>query len=91
MHPQPFIALARADLKREVPHAEARVTEALGVHWRPAGPRREVEMQLLTRRLETRRVQLPNGRGFGRAVDEIVESVDEPANARVAAHQLERR
>ena len=87
--PQPFVALSRPDGERQMSGAQARMAVFLHVGLRTAGPVAQIQMQLVAGRAEARRVQLANRRGFGRAVDEIVESVDEPANAGIAAHLLE--
>jgi hypothetical protein len=83
--PEPFVALTCADRERQVPRAEARVAIALDVCLRPAGPVCQVEMEFVARGGETFGVERADGSRFGRAVDEIVESVDEPSNAGVAA------
>src|SRR5438270_12682311 len=60
----------------------------LDVGLRPACPHHQVQVQLVARRLETFRMQRADGPCLRRAVDEIVEAIDEPADAGVAAHQL---
>src|SRR3954470_11917417 len=68
--------------------AEARMSVDLYIGLRTARPHHEIQMQLVARRLQTVGVQRANGLRFGRAVDEIVEPVDEAANAGVAANEL---
>src|SRR5687767_14455481 len=86
--PEPLIALARPDPEREMPHAKARVAVAVRIERWAAGPHRQVEVQLVARRLETRGVERANRRRFRRRVHEIVEAIHEPTHAGVAAELL---
>src|SRR5215203_463416 len=47
-------------------------------------------MQLVARRLEARGVQGTNGPRFRRGVDKVVEAIDQPAHASVAAEKIDR-
>src|SRR5438045_8030560 len=87
--PEPFVALARPDCKGQMSSAQSRVAVPFDVNRRSAGPSSEIEVQLLARRLETFGMERADRRGFGRAIDEVVEAVDEAADAGVAAEELE--
>jgi len=86
--PQPFVALARSDRERQVSRAKTRVAVSLDVDRRPTGPPGQVEMELLARRLETLGMQGANRCCLGRAVDQIVEAIDQAPDAGVAAEEL---
>src|SRR5690242_6443035 len=88
--PQPFVTLARANCKGQVSRAQSRMAVPFNVNRWSAGPSGEIEVQLFARRFETLGMECANRRGFGRAVDEIVEAVDEAADASVAAETRER-
>src|SRR5689334_14344558 len=70
--------------------AEHRVTVALHVHGRAAGPPREVQRQLFARAVEARTVDGAQGGCFRRRFDQVIEPVDERANAGFTAECLER-
>jgi hypothetical protein len=86
--PEPLVALARADREGEVPHAQPRVAALLHVDRRPARPAGEEEVQLVARRPEARGVQRADRRRLRRGVHQVVEPVDDAADAGVAAEQL---
>ncbi len=88
--PEPLVALARADGEGQVSRAQTRMAALLDIRRRPAGPTHEIQIQFFAGCFETRRVERANRLRLGRAVDEIVEPVDEAANAGVAAEELER-
>ena len=88
--PQPFVTLARANCKGQVSSAQSRMAVPFNVNRRSAGPSGEIEVQLFARGFETLGVECTDRRRFGRAVDEIVEAVDEAADAGVAAEERER-
>src|SRR5262249_50120101 len=77
------------DGERQMSRAKTRMPVLLDVRRRSSRPVHQIQMQLVARRFETRRVQLANGRRLGRGIDEIVEPIDQPANTGVAADQLE--
>src|SRR3982750_1216104 len=83
--PQPLVALAGADVKRQMARAQPRMPVLLDVDRRSARPSSQIHVQLLTRSLETRGVQPPNRRRFRRGVHQIVEAIDQTPNSRIAA------
>jgi len=88
--PQPFVTLARANRKGQVSSAQSRMAVPFNVDRWSAGPSGEIEVQLFARRFETLGMERTDRRRFGRAIDEIVEAVDEAADAGVAAEERER-
>jgi hypothetical protein len=87
---EPLVALADADRKRQVARAEVWVAEALDVVLRAAEPAAQEPEQLVARVGEIGGVQRAD-RGVRRfAVHQLVEAVDQRADAILAADEFER-
>ena len=68
--------------------AQARMTEALDVHGRSVEPADEEPAQFVARALERGRMKRADLARLGQAVHEIVEAIDERADAGLTADAL---
>ena len=85
---EPLVALALADGERQMARAQPRMTEALDVHGRPAEPADEEPAQLVARALERGRMKRADLARLGQGVHEIIEAIDERADAGLTADAL---
>lgn len=86
--PDPLIALALTNRKRQMPHPESGMAVAFSVQLRATRPAGEEEEEFLVGALQARGVKSPDPGRFGSSIHQLIEPVDEAVNARLAAEKF---